>query len=113
MAKATTPETPQAAAVPLSALQPAPWNPRSISDERFQNLCHSVETDPEFLWLHPILATKDGTIFAGNVRYRAAEHRAGSDTYALQFMPGREPGLCIPKRLSGEPHGVEPILPLG
>ncbi|MBN9492878.1 DNA modification methylase [bacterium] len=60
--------------VPLSSLTPAPWNPRTISDERFTNLCRSLESDPDFLRLRPILATTDGTIFAGNMRYRAAQH---------------------------------------
>ena len=58
----------------LSALQPAPWNPRTISDERFQNLCRSIESDPEFLRHRPVLAQADGTIYAGNMRYRAAQH---------------------------------------
>ncbi len=65
--------TPTPQPVSLLALTPAPWNPRSISDARFQNLCHSLEADPEFLQLRPILATLDGTIFAGNMRYRAAQ----------------------------------------
>lgn len=59
---------------PLAALHPAPWNPRTITDERFQNLCRSIELDPEFLWRRPILSTADGTIYAGNMRYRAAQH---------------------------------------
>lgn len=63
----------KAEAVPLAALQPAPWNPRKIKDERFQNLCRSIQADPEFLWRRPILATADGTIYAGNMRYRAAQ----------------------------------------
>jgi DNA modification methylase len=58
----------------LKKLQPAPWNPRTIKDERFQNLCRSLEADPEFMVLRPVLATKDGTIYAGNMRYRAAAH---------------------------------------
>ncbi len=61
-------------AVPLLRLTPAPWNPRSIKDERFENLCRSLESDPDFLQLRPILATADGTIFAGNMRFRAAQH---------------------------------------
>ena len=70
----TEPEKqPQPKQVPLVALTPAPWNPRSIKDERFQNLCRSLEADPDFLQLRPILATADGTIFAGNMRYRAAQ----------------------------------------
>ena len=61
------------ALVLLVALRPAPWNPRSIKDERFQSLCRSIEADPEFLWRRPILAQSDGTIYAGNMRYRAAQ----------------------------------------
>tara|TARA_R100001530_G_C4306339_1_gene151779 strand:+ start:39 stop:620 length:582 start_codon:yes stop_codon:yes gene_type:complete len=60
--------------VPLSKLKPAEWNPRLIKDERFKNLCKSIENDPEFMKLRPILATKDGTIYAGNMRYRAVQH---------------------------------------
>jgi ParB-like chromosome segregation protein Spo0J len=60
--------------VPLARLTPAPWNPRTIRDERFKNLCDSIQADPEFLWRRPILATADGTIYAGNMRYRAASH---------------------------------------
>ena len=61
-------------AVPLHLLQPAPWNPRVIKEARFQNLCGSIQADPEFLWRRPILAQADGTIYAGNMRYRAAQH---------------------------------------
>ncbi len=63
---------PTAVATPLTALRPSPWNPRTISDDRFQNLCHSIQADPDFLWRRPILAQADGTIYAGNMRYRAA-----------------------------------------
>ena len=65
---------PKVADVPLAKLTPAPWNPRTIRDERFKNLCESVQADPEFLWRRPILAMADGTIYAGNMRYRAASH---------------------------------------
>ena len=61
-------------AVPLAALHAAAWNPRSISDARFQNLCASVQADPDLLWRRPVLAQADGTIYAGNMRYRAAQH---------------------------------------
>lgn len=65
---------PKVESVALGKLTPSPWNPRTIRDERFQNLCASIEADPEFLWRRPILATADGTIYAGNMRYRAASH---------------------------------------
>lgn len=65
---------PQAQWVSVKKLQPAEWNPRILTDERFDNLCESIRDDPEFLEVRPILATKLGTIFAGNMRYRAACH---------------------------------------
>src|SRR4051812_13036918 len=64
----------RAVLVPLDRLRPARWNPRSIKDERFQNLCRSISDDPGLLWRRPVLAQADGTIYAGNMRYRAAEH---------------------------------------
>ena len=66
-------ESVAAVAVPLVELHPAPWNPRSITEGRFQNLCDSIQADPDFLWCHPVLAQADGTIYAGNMRYRAAQ----------------------------------------
>lgn len=65
---------PKLSVVLVASLTPAPWNPRTISDPRFQNLCQSLAADPDFLQLRPILATIDGTVFAGNMRLRAAQH---------------------------------------
>jgi len=69
--------------VPLEALHPADWNPRTISTERFKNLCASIQADPDFLRLRPILARGDGTIYAGNMRYRAAEHLKHPTVWAV------------------------------
>jgi DNA modification methylase len=65
---------PSTTRVPLSQLKPAEWNPRTIKDERFRNLCESIEKVPEFLESRPVLAQADGTIYAGNMRFRAAQH---------------------------------------
>lgn len=66
--------------VKLSALHPAPWNPRTISDQRFKQLCAALKADPDFLWDRPILArAENGEIYAGNMRYRAAEYLASHD----------------------------------
>src|SRR5687767_8098627 len=67
-------QLPRATMVSVVSLNPAPWNPRSIKDPRFKNLCESLHADPDFLQLRPILATTDGTVFAGNMRLRAAQH---------------------------------------
>ena len=78
-----TQQFPQARAVPVVSLAPAPWNPRTIKDPRFANLCRSLEADREFLWLRPILATADGTVFAGNMRLRAAQHLGWEEVPAV------------------------------
>jgi DNA modification methylase len=69
--------------VALSRLKPAPWNPRLIKDARFANLCKSIEADPGFLEQRPILALSDGTIYAGNMRYRAVAHLGWPDAPAI------------------------------
>ena len=69
--------------VALDRLKPAPWNPRLIRDSRFKQLCRSLEVDPEFFEQRPILATADGTIYAGNMRYRAAVHLGWSTVPAI------------------------------
>lgn len=69
--------------VALSRLKPAPWNPRLIRDPRFANLCKSIEADPGFLAQRPILALADGTIYAGNMRYRAVSHLGWPDVPAI------------------------------
>lgn len=60
--------------VPIGRLKPAPWNPRLIKDSRFKNLCKSLQADPDFMERRPILASSDGTIYGGNMRWRAAQH---------------------------------------
>lgn len=60
--------------VPLTSLRPAAWNPRYIRDARFKALCAALAHDPQFLWDRPILARPNGEIFAGNMRWRAAQH---------------------------------------
>ncbi len=63
---------PRPVVAPLSALRPAAWNPRSISASQLRRLGQSLERDPALLWSRPILAMADGTIYAGNMRHRAA-----------------------------------------
>lgn len=58
-------------AIAIDQLRPATDNPRFIRRDRLDNLRESIERDPEFMWRRPILARTDGTIYAGNQRYRA------------------------------------------
>lgn len=65
---------PIVALTPLDALHPAPWNPRTLKDYRFNQLCESLKADPDLMQRRPILAQADGTIYAGNMRWRAAKY---------------------------------------
>lgn len=57
--------------VPIGSLRADPTNPRKISKERFDALKKSIEEDPKFMELRPILADQDGLIYAGRMRYEA------------------------------------------
>lgn len=75
---------PQAQMVPVEQLTPAEWNPREISDSRFGNLARSIAKDPDFMKIRPVLATRSGVIFAGNMRYRAAVHLGWTHVPAIR-----------------------------
>lgn len=64
---------PKAALVALAKLHPAPLEPAHDLRRRFQNLCRSLQADPDFLWSRPVLANTAGEILASNMRFRAAE----------------------------------------
>lgn len=65
-------ENVQPTLVHVSSLRQAPWNPRRTSRHRLDALKRAIAADPEFLWMRPILATSDGTVYAGNQRLAAA-----------------------------------------
>lgn len=57
---------------PVSFLKAHGRNPRKIEDADFAVLKESIATNPEYFEVRPILCTPDGTVFAGNMRLRAA-----------------------------------------
>lgn len=59
--------------VPVEKLMTHPQNPRLIKDANFKKLCESIKVNPDYFETRPILANKDGVIFAGNMRYQAAK----------------------------------------
>lgn len=69
--------------IPLAQLHLWDKNPRTIKDKRFETLCKSMTEDTAFLELRPVLATKEGRIYAGNMRYRAAKHLGWPDIPAI------------------------------
>ena len=58
--------------VTLDKLQTNERNPRYLRESSFLKLRASLEKRPNLLLLNPIKAKPDGTIIAGNQRYRAA-----------------------------------------
>ena len=83
--------------VSLERLHAAPWNPRTIKDERFQNLCQSIQADPDFLWRRPVLAQADGAIYTDNMRWRPRRHPAPAR--ATRTMPATRAMLLPPSPL--------------
>lgn len=63
---------PEIRLVPVGSLRTDPRNPRVASKVMFQRLKKAMEEDPDFLWMRPILALADGTVYGGNLRLRAA-----------------------------------------
>lgn len=58
--------------VSINSIKPDPTNPRTINEDQFNKLKKSIQDNPSFLEVRPILVDKDNIIFAGNMRYRAA-----------------------------------------
>lgn len=81
----------QVEAVPLDRLRQAEWNPRTISRERLEGLKASIRDDPSFMWRRPILATTDGTVYAGNQRLLACTELGWTHVPAL--LEDVEPAL--------------------
>lgn len=69
--------------VSLDALKPAEWNPRTISDDQFLRLKSAIQQDPNFLWHRPIIAMSDGTIYGGNMRFRAVQALGWTEVPAI------------------------------
>jgi len=59
--------------IALSSLTLNPDNPRSLSQEVFETLKESIERDPEFMALRPLVIDEHRMILGGNQRYRAMQ----------------------------------------
>jgi ParB-like chromosome segregation protein Spo0J len=58
--------------VRVDELHASPANPRRIAPKRLDQLKRSLVADPLMLQSRPVIALPDGTIVAGNMRWRAA-----------------------------------------
>ena len=59
--------------IKLSTLTVNERNPRTIDKKAFKRLCDSIERDPQFMELRPIVTDEEGVILGGNQRYRACQ----------------------------------------
>jgi len=57
--------------IKLATLRPHDRNPRKISDDALAKLCASIERDPAFMELRPIVVDEANVIMGGNQRYAA------------------------------------------
>ena len=55
----------------ISKLKLKKNNPRKISSAALEKLAESIERDPEFMVLRPMVVDKDGTVIGGNQRLKA------------------------------------------
>lgn len=55
----------------ISSIKPNPRNPRKISPDALEKLKESIERDPEFLRLRPIVIDEANMVLGGNQRLKA------------------------------------------
>lgn len=57
--------------IQLSSIRENPRNPRTITEAALAKLCESIQRDPEFMVLRPIVTDEAGVILGGNQRFKA------------------------------------------
>lgn len=57
--------------ISVKKIKPNPDNPRTIRDEKFNQLVESIKTAPWMLQLRPIVVNSDMTVLGGNMRLKA------------------------------------------
>ena len=59
--------------IPVASLRPNDRNPRTITPAALAKLSKSIERDPTFMELRPIIVDADGVILGGNQRFAACK----------------------------------------
>lgn len=77
-----------AALVALVEMYPAPWNPRTITEQRLRDLRISMDADPSHLWARPLMIREDGMIIGGNKRWEAASLEPPYESLPAVLMAG-------------------------
>ena len=68
----------------ISEIKPNPKNPRTISDDKLEQLKKSIKDFPEMLKLRPLIIDKDGVVLGGNMRLRALKELGYKDVPVIQ-----------------------------
>jgi DNA modification methylase len=84
MRASRTPTVGTVSEVELARLREWPENPRAIRAERLTALKRAMLEDRAMLWARPLLHLPDGTVFAGNMRLRAARELGWDTIPALE-----------------------------
>lgn len=97
--------------VPLAELHLSDWNPYTITASRLNNLQRTILADPEYLWMRPICAQGNGTIYAGHKRWLVlkdlwdkADHAWRLAAADAGIAPGTVPAVVadVPEKLAKE-----------
>ena len=59
--------------IKISQIKSNPNNPRLIKDDKFYKLVKSLEEDPDFCNVRPVVVNKDMIVLGGNMRLKAAK----------------------------------------
>lgn len=59
--------------IPMGSIKLHDRNPRTITEAAFKRLCESIQRDPQFMEIRPIVVDKKGVIIGGNMRFRACQ----------------------------------------
>jgi len=59
--------------VKINQIKSNPNNPRLIKDDKFYKLVKSLEEDPDFCNVRPVVVNKDMIVLGGNMRLKAAK----------------------------------------
>lgn len=86
----------------ISDIQLDPNNPRTITEEDFQELVTSLQRSPRLLWLNPIIIDKKGVVKVGNQRLKASQHLGWEEIPCIKadnFTPQELKELMIKENL--------------
>ncbi len=93
----------------INELKPNRNNPRKMSPENLAKLARSIERDPEFMVLKPIVIDEDNNVVAGNQRLKACQYLGYEeipDEWVVQAVALSEEKLRRFALIDNAPEGI-------